>query len=86
MIMTSTRESEGANDDVLHDRLDLAAGSDELRRERRKEHVRRVAVSCAVVLALYLAAGAVFSSMGWNAWALLAGAWCVLAGFVALSD
>jgi fatty acid desaturase len=94
--MTTTDESEGANDThaspqrrrtaaMFREPVEPVRGSEE-RREFRTAQLRRITVTCGLVLALYLAAGAVFSSMGWNAWALLAGAWLVLVGFVALSD
>jgi fatty acid desaturase len=59
---------------------------DELDRERRTKHVRRIAFHCGLIFAIYLAAGVVFSSMGWNAWVLLGGTWSIVVAFAIMSD
>lgn len=97
MAMTTTSEIGGTSDrhgaqdragelGVRHEHEVLDRRSEELDRERRAKHIRRIASHCGLILAMYLVAGAVFNSVGWNAWVLLAGAWGVVVVFAVMSD
>ena len=97
MAMTTAREIGGTDDryEPLDQAGELGASHDhgvfgrrfgELERERRAKHIRQVALHCGLIFALYLVAGAVFSSVGWNAWLLLGGAWAAVVAFAIMSD
>jgi hypothetical protein len=86
-----TSDRHGAQDTagelgVLRDHEVLGRQPEELDRERRAKHLKRIASHCGLIFALYLVAGAVFSSVGWNAWVLLGGAWGIVVTFAVMSD
>lgn len=95
--MTTTHEIGGTSDrhgsqDLPHglgrrpDRRPFDDRLDELDQERRTKNIKRIAFHGGLILGIYLAAGVVFSSMGWNAWVLLGGAWTVVVAFAIMSD
>lgn len=91
--MTRTPEIGGTSDrhEVLDPASALGIGHDHglLGRrpdERRAKHITQIAIHCGLIFAMYLVAGAVFSSVGWNAWLPLGAAWAVVVGFAIVSD
>jgi hypothetical protein len=95
--MTTTHENGGTSDRhgaqdlageprIRHDHGGLGWRRNELDRERRTKHIRWIAFHCGLIFAMYLAAGVVFSSMGWNAWVLLGGVWGIVVAFAIMSD